>query len=103
MALEYTITSRWKEGKYTRVKGTMNFNLSYVTSGLDYTAGLGKRVLELDIKPSAGFIFEPVYSTGKIKVYYGDYSASSDGPMSEMAQSTLAAASAVPFTALIQG
>jgi hypothetical protein len=103
MALVATITSRWKEGKFTRVKGTLNFNLNYVTSGLDYTGELGKKVLELDIKPFAGFVFEPVYSTQKIKVYYGDYSASTDGPMSEMAQSTLAAVSAAPFTALIQG
>lgn len=69
MALSFSITSRFKEGKYTRVLGTIAWDNSYPTGGESFQAGLGDHVLSLNCNPYKGYSFEPDYANKKIIAY----------------------------------
>ncbi len=88
MALVFTNTSRWKEGKFTKCKGTVAFDSSYPTGGEDYSAGLGTKVVHLEVSPSAGYVFSTDYTNKKILAYYADYSTSTDAALIQVPDTT---------------
>lgn len=69
MALAWTINSRFKEGKYTRLIGAIAWDSSYPTDGESFSDGLGDKVLDLNVHPYKGYTFEPDYTNKKIKAY----------------------------------
>lgn len=59
-------------GAKKRVIGTMAFDNSYATNGevlLNSQLGLDT-VNQMAVYPSAGYVFEYIQSTGKVKAYY---------------------------------
>jgi hypothetical protein len=82
--------------------GTLAMDSLYPTNGEPFTArqfGLS-RLFSLHVCPSQGFLFEVDYTARKLKAFYADADAASDGPLIECANNTnLAALTAVRWEA----
>jgi len=71
------------------VTGKISFDSSYPTGGesLDLTDRL-QTVLAVFIENKSGYIFEYDYTNKKVKAYYGNYDQTSDGALTEVANTT---------------
>lgn len=80
--------------------GTIAFDSSYPTNGEAISFGIANVSIVI-VAPAGGYTFEYDSSAGKIKAYYGDYSSTSDGALTEVANATdLSALTAVPYIAI---
>lgn len=83
--------------------GTFDFDSSYPTGGEDFdlTNYFGQKVIAVIIPSQDGYIFEYNKANDKIKAYYADYDASTDGALIEVADGTdLSSVTDVNFIAL---
>ena len=90
MALTVTIQKRSTFGNKRVRTVDIAFDSSYPTNGEALTASdLGLSVVDLVIpSPKSGYVFEYDYANSKIKAYYADYDAASDGALIEVANAT---------------
>lgn len=83
--------------------GTFDFDSSYPTGGEDFdlSSYFSKGVVGVIPFPQDGYVFEYDNENEKIKAYYADYDASSDGALIEVADGTdLSSITGVNFVAL---
>jgi hypothetical protein len=101
MVITHNKTLEQVSGSERTTRGTLAFG-TYPTNGEPFTArqvGLS-RVFSVHIYPSKGFLFEPDLAASKLKAFYADYDATSDGPLIEVPNNTdLAALTAVYWKA----
>ena len=90
MALSYDIKLQTIMGIKQVVVFDVDFDDSYPTNGETVTASsIGLRNIDLLMaSPTAGYVFEYDYSNSKLKAYYADYDAASDGALIEVANTT---------------
>lgn len=73
MASTITLAGDWMQsvGNVRQTIGTGNLGNPYASGGIAVSAaqvGLGV-ILDLDVQPAGGYVFEYVKSTGKVKAY----------------------------------
>jgi len=90
MTLTHSIQKRSTFGNKRVRTVDIAFDSSYPTGGESLTASdLGLSVVDLVIpSPKSGYVFEYDYTNSKIKAYYADYDATSDGALIEVANTT---------------
>jgi len=83
--------------------GTFDFDSSYPTNGESFDASnyFPKGVIGIMFFPQDGYVFEYDEDNKKVKAYYADYDATSDGALIEVANETdLSSVKGVRFLAL---
>ncbi len=90
MALSIDIREQTIFGDKQVVIFDVDFDSSYPTGGESLPAtDLGMSNIDILIPtPKSGYVFEYDYSNEKLKAYYADYDASSDGALIEVANTT---------------
>lgn len=88
MAQAFTKTAEWDDGQRLHVIGTIAASSSYATGGEAPSSfvckGTTKSPIHVEIHGKAGYIYVYNRATGKVMVFYGDYSNGSDGPLVEL-------------------
>ena len=90
MAVSVSIKKRFKVSNGFGVIADITLDDEYPTNGeaID-TDSFGLKAVDMVIpSPAAGYVFEFDYANSKLKAYYCDYSASTDGAMIEAADKT---------------
>lgn len=69
---------------------TVTMSSSYATGGDTFSLRkyFQSAVFGAIATPASGYVFEVDVANEKIKAYYGNYEATSDGPLKEVAEST---------------
>lgn len=83
--------------------GTFDFDSSYPTDGEDFDVSsyFPKGVIAVIVPSKDGYVFEYDKDDEKIKAYYADYDAGSDGALIEVAdEEDLSSVTGVSFVAL---
>ena len=90
MALSYDLKVQSIFGNKHVVIFDVDFGSSYPTGGEELPkSSIGLRNIDLLMaSPTAGYVFEYDYSNSKLKAYYADYDAASDGALIEVANTT---------------
>ena len=87
MAIAVAVTSKVSVPGVVLVTGTFTASGSYAASGDTVTwagvAGTSKAPLAVFVSGITGHSYQYDVAAGKLWVYYGDYSASADGPHAE--------------------
>lgn len=103
MALGITFIGKPKNvGKYVYLRGTLAFDNSYATNGLDYSTLL-KNEIQINVLPKNGLEFDVDYTNKKIKAFWYNYPGAAAAQGVEVTAatdlSTAGTGAAVPFEA----
>ena len=93
MAATLTVQKTVTVGEYAIDFFTIAMDSTYPSGGeaIDATGDLGYFAVNFDGPSTNGYTAKWVASSQKIKVFYGDYSNASDGPMVENATADISA------------
>lgn len=90
MALSISTVRRTVIGNMRMIIATVDFDSSYPTGGESLTpTDLGLNNIEFIMaEPNSGYVFQYDHTSQKLKAYYGNYDQSSDGALTEVANTT---------------
>jgi hypothetical protein len=94
LVVTYEKTAEQCSGSMRTTFGSLAMDSTYPTGGELFSPrqfGLC-RLFNLHVCPSKGFLFEVDYAANKLKAYYADYDALSDGPLIQVANNVSLAA-----------